>query len=122
MLAMKVVDYVESTNEKFYNEYCYEGQVISWRTSYSRADIIKRFNEDCAIGQRYVRETQKEQEELNYWLSHLDEYIKLHKHSFEVGDMDINNPIRKELNYYIKKVQLLEDDKVIQEEIFRYGR
>ena len=121
MLEMKVVDYVESTNERIYSEYCYEGQVISWKTSYSKGDVIRRFNDNCTIGQRYVRATQKEQETLNYWLAHLDKWNEYHRASIEAGDMK-ENDIKKELDYFIKKVQLIEDGKVIKEEIFRYGR
>lgn len=121
MLEMKTFDYVENTNEKLYSEYCYEGQVISWTTSYSKGDLVKRFNDNCAIGRKLVRETKNNQEILDYWLSHLDKWNEYHRASIEAGDMK-ENDIKKELDYFIKKVQLIEDGKVIKEEIFRYGR
>lgn len=121
MLEMRMVEFDEKTNEQFFNEYCYEGQVISWSTSYSKGDVVKRFNDNCAIGRKLVRETKNNQEILDYWLSHMDKWNEYHRKSIEAGDMK-ENDIKKELDYSIIKVQLIEDGKVVKEEIFRYGR
>ena len=121
MLSMKVVDYVESTNEEFYHYYCSETDIVCWGRTKGRSGVIKSFNDNCVIGRKLVRETEGNQEKLDYWLSHLDKWNEYHRASIEAGDMK-ENDIKKELDYFIKKVQLFEDDKVIKEEIFRYGR
>ncbi len=122
MLEMKMIEYVEKTNEQFNQEYCAENDVICWGRTRGKNGVTKRFNDLCTIGRRYVNDTKHHQEQLDYWWEHLDDYIKLHQHSFDIGDMDINDPLKKELDYYVMKVQLLKDNEVVQEEIFRYGR
>ena len=121
MLEMKMIEYVEKTNGQFNSEWCSENKVLCWNRTLGRNGVIQRFNDNCYIGRKYIRETEHNQEQLNYWLSHMDKWNEYHKHSIEAGDMKPND-IKKELDYYIMKVQLIEDGKVIKEEIFRYGR
>lgn len=122
MLELKMVEFTENAIEKINGEYHHENEPLCWGRTRGRNGIIQRYNDLCAIGRKYVNETEHHQEQLNYWWEHLEDYIKLHQHSFDVGDMDINDPLKKELDYYTMKVQLLEDGIVIKEEIFRYGR
>lgn len=121
MLEMKKHTYVEETNELIDYNHEWEGKFICLGRQKSRYDVIRAFNSECCICCKLVKQTADAQEDLDYWLSHLDEYIKLHQHSFDSGDMDINHPIRETLSYFITTVQLIEDGKVIKEETYRYG-
>lgn len=122
MLRMISTEYNEETNESFFFTSVTEGDFICMGRSKSRGDVLHAYEFSCALGRKYEAETSENQEDLDYWWNHQDEYINRHKMLYEEAGGDINKILRKTLNYTIRKVQLFEDDKLIKEETFRCGR
>lgn len=120
MYKMKMVEINEKTKQRVMSEYRNEEEVFNGR-KLGEKGVFNRYNDNCILGIRNSKETQNNQAKLDYWKAHLDEWNEYHKADIEAGDMKPNE-IREELDYYIMNVQLLDDDRVILERTFRYGR
>ena len=120
MYNMKMVEINEKTNQRVMSEYCSEEEVFNGRKR-GQKGVFNRYNDNCILGIRNSKETQNNQAKLDYWKAHLDEWNEYHRADIEAGDMKPNE-IREELTYYVMHVQLLDDDRVILERTFRYGK
>ena len=124
MLKAVTKSYNEETNELFEYNYCSEGQFICWGRNKTKGDVLEFYNSHCCFGRRYVLETQSEQERLDYLWANKDKWLAepFHQKMVENGEIDPEHPFNDNLIYRIKVVQLFDDDKLVKEETFRYGR